>query len=91
MCKTLIIYPKQHWLNDLETSFQPAFLNSTARPVISTDNTEVGYVRSAGQGAGNVAFMAIYEAGHMVPLDQPLAALNMFERWLDNKPLHGSK
>lgn len=81
----------EHWVDALETSFQSAFLNSSATPLIDTDKNEVGYVRSAGKGAGNVAFVAIYEAGHMVPQDQPLAALNMFERWLDNKPLAKGK
>jgi carboxypeptidase C (cathepsin A) len=56
----------QHWVDKLETTYQAAFLNSTATPFISSNKTEAGYVRSAGHGAGNIAFMAIYEAGHMV-------------------------
>lgn len=50
----------------LPTKFNKEFLNSTATPFIDSDKKEIGYVRSAGKGAGNVAYMAIYEAGHMV-------------------------
>lgn len=35
--------------------------------------------------------MAIYEAGHMVPQDQPQASLDMLNRWLENKPLAKGK
>ena len=31
---------------------------------------------------GNFTFMRIYGAGHMVPLDQPEASLDFFNRWL---------
>jgi carboxypeptidase C (cathepsin A) len=58
----------QQWVDKLETTYQAAFLNSTAIPFVSDDKKEAGYVRSAGHGAGNIAFMAIYEAGHMVSL-----------------------
>jgi carboxypeptidase C (cathepsin A) len=60
--------PVQQWVDKLETTYQAAFLNSTAIPFVSDDKKEAGYVRSAGHGAGNIAFMAIYEAGHMVSL-----------------------
>lgn len=36
---------------------------------------------------GNLTFATVDEAGHMVPHDQPEAALTMFQRWL--KPSHG--
>jgi cathepsin A (carboxypeptidase C) len=32
--------------------------------------------------SGNFTFMQIYEAGHMVPMDQPEASVDFFNRWL---------
>lgn len=52
----------------LPTKYLNEFLNSTATPFIDSDKRNAGYVRSAGKGAGNVAYMAIYEAGHMVSM-----------------------
>ena len=50
----------------LPTKYLNEFLNSTATPFIDSDKRNAGYVRSAGKGAGNVTYMAVYEAGHMV-------------------------
>ncbi|KAG0691958.1 Alpha/Beta hydrolase protein [Suillus ampliporus] len=49
-----------------------------------------GTVRSAGgggAGAGNVTFVTVHDAGHMVPYDQPEAALDMITRWIMDIPL----
>ncbi|KAF7292795.1 Carboxypeptidase [Mycena indigotica] len=40
-----------------------------------------------GGTAGNVTFVTVFDAGHMVPLDQPEAALDLFSRWISNSPL----
>ena len=53
-----------------------AFLNWT---LVDT-GVFAGQVRSAGGGAGNYTFVEVFEAGHMVPYDQPEAALDMIER-----------
>ncbi len=60
-----IVIGNEHWVEKLETSYLPEFLNHTATPFMS-DKKEAGYVRSAGEGAGNIAFVGIFEAGHMV-------------------------
>jgi cathepsin A (carboxypeptidase C) len=60
-----------------------------------------GWTKSAGKGAGNVAFVSFHHAGHMVssphvdiaelmpqvPHDDPVAALTMVSRWVKNEPL----
>ena len=33
----------------------------------------------------NFQFLQIYNAGHMVPMDQPLAASEMLNSWLEGK------
>ncbi|GAA6019418.1 hypothetical protein JCM10207_001379 [Rhodosporidiobolus poonsookiae] len=36
-------------------------------------------------GAGLLRFLEIYEAGHMVPYDQPEVSLDFFNRWIANE------
>jgi len=45
---------------------------------LSTSKKSIGTVKSS----GNLTFMAIYGAGHMVPYDQPEAAVDMLNRWI---------
>ena len=42
------------------------------------DGKAIGQVKSH----GNFTFMRIYHAGHMVPMDQPKASLEFYNRWL---------
>ncbi|SPO31128.1 related to PRC1 - carboxypeptidase y, serine-type protease [Ustilago trichophora] len=39
------------------------------------------------QSGGGLTWATVYEAGHMVPYDQPDAALAMLNRWLDGQEL----
>lgn len=32
----------------------------------------------------NLHFLRVYDAGHMVPMDQPVNALAMLQRFIDN-------
>ncbi|KAF0686847.1 Aste57867_21375 [Aphanomyces stellatus] len=45
--------------------------------------TQLGDVRSF----DGLTFFRIFHSGHMVPLDQPAVALDMFHKFLTNKPL----
>lgn len=45
---------------------------------LTVDDTKLGSVKSA----ANFTFLRIASAGHMVPYDQPVAALEMLNRWL---------
>jgi len=82
------------WLENMESSFQADFQASKKAPYIplsSKTNKPAGFVKTAGgKGqftAGNVTYVQIYDAGHMVPYDQPEAALDMFVRWIMDTPL----
>ncbi|KZO96372.1 alpha/beta-hydrolase [Calocera viscosa TUFC12733] len=79
------------WVVALENKYAPEFRNQSNTPYVAlTSGKVVGEVRSAGGGgvgAGNLAYVQIYEAGHMVPFDQPEAALDMFTRWISDVPL----
>jgi len=54
------------------------------RKIWKINNTVVGATKSY----GNFTFAAIYNAGHMVPLDQPAVALEMFRRFINNLPIN---
>lgn len=42
------------------------------------DGTKIGSVKSS----GNFTFVRLHAGGHMVPYDQPVASLDMLNRWL---------
>ncbi|KAF7791079.1 hypothetical protein EIP86_002040 [Pleurotus ostreatoroseus] len=71
----------ERWMEKLEQKFHDEFLNSETLPWTTVESRkQVGEVRYAGGGgltAGNWTFVKVYEAGHMVPYDQPEAALDM--------------
>lgn len=50
-------------------------------------NAPNGQVRSASaaRGDGSLTFLQVYEAGHMVPMDQPAVALSMLNTFLQNE------
>ncbi|TFK34920.1 carboxypeptidase C [Crucibulum laeve] len=81
----------ERWIGQLETKFSKEFSAAKAVPWVTTETGRTaGEVRSAGGDgftAGNVTFVNIYEAGHMVPYDQPEAALDLITRWILNIPL----
>ncbi|KAI0688122.1 carboxypeptidase C [Cytidiella melzeri] len=79
------------WVEKLEHKFHSEFVKSVSTKWTTLGSGRVaGEVRSAGGNgftAGNVTFVQVYEAGHMVPFDQPEAALDMFTRWITDVPL----
>ncbi|KAF7373347.1 Carboxypeptidase [Mycena sanguinolenta] len=81
----------ERWLEVLESAFQREYVVAEPIPWITTNSGKfAGTVRSAGGGgftAGNITFVTVFEAGHMVPFDQPEAALDLFSRWISNMPL----
>ncbi|KAH9996036.1 Alpha/Beta hydrolase protein [Russula vinacea] len=74
------------WVENLEHKFHKEFKRAPSiQWVTAREGRVAGEVRSAGGrgfGAGNVTFVNVYEAGHMVPYDQPEASLDMFTRWI---------
>ncbi|KAI0066410.1 serine carboxypeptidase [Artomyces pyxidatus] len=81
----------ERWVEQLEHKFHEEFAASVSEFWVTAESGRVaGEVRSAGGGgfgAGNVTFVQVYEAGHMVPFDQPEAALDMFTRWIQDASL----
>jgi len=81
----------ERWVENLNTKFSEEFSLAQSLPWITTESgTLAGSARSAGgRGfrAGNVTFVTVFEAGHMVPYDQPEAALDLITRWITDTPL----
>ncbi|KAJ7451590.1 serine carboxypeptidase [Mycena latifolia] len=77
---------ESQWITELPSTHKDAFGKAPFLPWTVSDRP-AGVVRSAGEGAGNVTYLTVYEAGHMVPHDQPEAALDMLNRWIQNIPL----
>ena len=67
------------WLEALESKYHNAFVAAAKQPWITLAEGKIaGQVRSAGATettAGNVTYVEVFDAGHMVPYDQPEAAL----------------
>ncbi|KAJ7730162.1 alpha/beta-hydrolase [Mycena metata] len=73
------------FLKLLSTPFQQAFL--TAPDVPWPNGTkDVATVRTVGEGAGNMAFILVREAGHFTVKDQPALAKKIVEHWIANEP-----
>ncbi|KAJ1776500.1 hypothetical protein LPJ62_006702 [Coemansia sp. RSA 2167] len=70
-------YGNKAWTMEMEWSGQELF-NAAADKVWMADGVEGGEARAF----GNLTFVRVFGAGHMVPYDQPVAALTMVNQWL---------
>ncbi|XP_006657694.1 serine carboxypeptidase-like [Oryza brachyantha] len=64
------------WVNSMEWSGKEAFASSSEKS-FTVDGKEAGVLKSYGP----LSFLKVHDAGHMVPMDQPKAALEMLKRW----------
>lgn len=70
------------WTNELEWSGHDEFAARELEPLKYANRDEqYGRIKSH----GNFTFLQIYGAGHMVPHDQPEAALDMITRWMSGE------
>ncbi|KAG0486212.1 hypothetical protein HPP92_008307 [Vanilla planifolia] len=65
------------WVHAMEWSGQQAFVSSAEKPFI-VDGKEAGVLKTYGP----LSFLKVHDAGHMVPMDQPNASLEMLRRWI---------
>ncbi|KAI9701095.1 MAG: hypothetical protein M1836_001764 [Candelina mexicana] len=72
----------QAWTEALEWPGRKAYnLESMGHLKLGGDGEKIGEVKSS----GNLTFMRLHAGGHMVPLDQPEASLDFFNRWLSGE------
>ncbi|PNX71157.1 serine carboxypeptidase 48-like protein [Trifolium pratense] len=68
------------WVDAMNWSGQKEFTASPTTPYL-VDSEEAGILKSHGP----LAFLKVKDAGHMVPMDQPKAALEMLKDWMQGK------
>lgn len=67
------------WTNGCKWAGQNDFVNKTYEDwTFDKDKTAAGQLKSF----MNLKFLRVYEAGHMVPMNQPEAALNMLNQFI---------
>ncbi|CAG8441307.1 5249_t:CDS:2 [Dentiscutata heterogama] len=71
------------WVKELEWSGKKDFNDAKVTSWKTSDGEQAGEVRTFGK----FTFLRVYEAGHMVPYDQPRASLDFFNRWLSKGDL----
>ncbi|KAE9619339.1 hypothetical protein Lal_00047479 [Lupinus albus] len=64
------------WVHAMEWSGQKEFVASSEVPFI-VDDSEAGLLKNYGP----LSFLKVHDAGHLVPMDQPKASLEMLKRW----------
>lgn len=65
------------WSDNLDWQYQREFQAEYLKPWKNSANRTIGQVKSF----GNFTFLRVFDAGHMVPHDQPEAALQMLNSW----------
>jgi len=77
----------ERWMDILDDHrYADGFRKAPSKPWHTLDGGKLaGRTRSA--PGGNFTYVEIFNAGHMVPYDQPEAALDMIERWVFDLPL----
>ncbi|KAG2397536.1 Serine carboxypeptidase-like 48 [Vigna angularis] len=73
------------WVNAMNWSGLKAFRASPTLEFV-VDGAEAGTLNSYGP----LSFLKVHEAGHLVPMDQPKAALQMLERWMGGKLMNST-
>ncbi|KAF5189432.1 Carboxypeptidase [Thalictrum thalictroides] len=64
------------WVESMEWSGHQQYVGSPTVPFV-VDGVEAGELKSFGP----LSFLKVHDAGHMVPMDQPKAALEMLKKW----------
>ncbi|KAE9586493.1 putative carboxypeptidase C [Lupinus albus] len=68
------------WVRAMKWSGQKKF-KSAPKVKFIVDGVEAGSLTSHGP----LSFLKVYQAGHMVPMDQPKASLEMLRKWMGGK------
>ncbi|ESQ42261.1 hypothetical protein EUTSA_v10013297mg [Eutrema salsugineum] len=68
------------WVEQMNWSGQKEFGSAKTVPFL-VDGKEAGLMKNH----GSLTFLKVHDAGHMVPMDQPKASLQMLQNWMQGK------
>ncbi|KAG6431893.1 hypothetical protein SASPL_103465 [Salvia splendens] len=68
------------WVENMRWSGRRRFVSAKLAP-FKVGGMEAGGMKSY----GGLSFLKVYNAGHMVPMDQPKASLEMLRRWMQGQ------
>ncbi|KAL1213364.1 Serine carboxypeptidase-like 47 [Cardamine amara subsp. amara] len=68
------------WVDQMSWSGQKNFGSAKTVPFL-VDGKEAGLMKSY----GSLTFLKVHDAGHMVPMDQPKASLQMLQNWMQGR------
>lgn len=69
----------EKWMEALSWSGKQGYNDAKKRDWHGPDGKVAGWTKSH----GDLSMLTIYNAGHMVPMDQPENAATFFEKWLE--------
>ncbi|RNF05275.1 serine carboxypeptidase [Trypanosoma conorhini] len=79
----------KNWTTALHWPGQEAFNAAADKPFANPDGSPAGLVRTAAApSTAAFSFVQVYNAGHMVPMDQPAAASVMINKFMQNAPFN---
>ncbi|KAI9998959.1 hypothetical protein PInf_003623 [Phytophthora infestans] len=71
----------QAWVMELDWTGKAKFNNAPSHPFVTAEDTDAGRVRSF----ENLAFIRVFNSGHMVPMDQPAVSYEMINKFFQNE------
>ncbi|TDH73407.1 hypothetical protein CCR75_003792 [Bremia lactucae] len=71
----------QAWVMALDWSGKSGFNSALNRQFVTSETRDAGRVRSF----ENLAFIRLFNAGHMVPMDQPAVSVDMIDKFFQNE------
>ncbi|CAH2072119.1 unnamed protein product [Thlaspi arvense] len=80
VCTVLVFSGNSRWVEQMKWSGQKDFGSAKTVPFL-VDGKEAGLMKNHGP----LTFLKVHDAGHMVPMDQPKASLQMLKNWMQGK------
>lgn len=80
-------YGSRAWTQQLEWKHQDAFNKANAHDFLVPGEKEMVAAGSTHSFGTQFSFVRVFKAGHLVPLDQPFAALEMINRFIRNQEI----